>query len=71
MVTITTEVEVYLGDFEDHDLIDELESRGYYIGKQASEAPSVKGLYDAWVYSNGNFEDLFREFCRENIGRSF
>lgn len=71
MVSITTEVEVYMDDFDDEELLSELESRGYYVGKHASDAPCVYDLYDAWVYKLGNFENLFREFCRVNIGRSF
>lgn len=71
MASITTEVEVYLDEFDDEELLSELENRGYYVGKRASDAPCVNALYDAWVYKLGNFEDLFREFCRVNIGRSF
>lgn len=69
MVSITTEVEVYMDDFDDADLIDELEGRGYYVRK--TWCPSLESLMDAWVLDKNKFEDLFREFCRENIGRSF
>lgn len=71
MVSITTEVEVYLDDFEDDELIGELQDRGYFISKKLSEIPDTQNLYDAWVYKNGNFENLFREFCKATIGRSF
>lgn len=31
MVSITTEVEVYMDDFDDEELVAELEGRGYYV----------------------------------------
>jgi hypothetical protein len=71
MVSITTEVEVYMDDFEDEDLIEELTERGYYVSKSSGDIPVVQSLYDAWVYKTGNFEDLFRQFCQQSIGRSF
>jgi hypothetical protein len=71
MVSITTEVEVYMDDFDDEDLIEELTDRGYYVSKSSSDIPVAQNLYDAWVYKTGNFEDLFRKFCQATIGRSF
>ena len=72
MVSITTEVEVYMDDFDDEELVAELEGRGYIVNKNASsDSCSIQTLYNAWVYKTGNFEDVFRQFCRENIGRSF
>ncbi len=71
MVSITTEVEVYMDDFDDRDLIEELTDRGYYVSKSSGDIPVAQGLYDAWVYKTGNFEDLFRQFCQHTIGRSF
>ena len=68
ITTITTEVEVYMDDFSDQELIEELTDRGYYVSKTFGE---VADLYNAWVYKTGNFEDLFRQFCQESIGRSF
>jgi hypothetical protein len=70
MVSITTEVEVYMDDFNDRDLIEELTDRGYYVSKSSGDI-STQSLYDAWVYKTGNFEDLFRQFCQHTIGRSF
>ena len=70
-VTINTDVEVYMDDFDDIDLVEELASRGYHVSKVDIGTPSINTLYDAWVYKNGNFDDLFRDFCRETIGRSF
>lgn len=71
MASITTEVEVYLDEFDDAELVDELENRGYYVGKGPTDFLSVNALFDAWVLDKNKFEDLFREFCRQNIGRSF
>jgi hypothetical protein len=72
MVSITTEVDVYLEDFDDEDLIKELESRNYYVSKGTEDCRTpLEHLYEAWVYKTGDYEDLFRKFCQENIGRSF
>lgn len=72
MASITAEVEVYLDEFDDAELVDELENRGYYVSKSSAHgSPSLESLMDAWVLDKNKFEDLFREFCRENIGRSF
>ena len=71
MVSITTEVEVYMDDFDDQDLIEELTDRGYYVSKSSGDIPVAQSLYDAWVYKRGDFEELFRQFCRHTIGRSF
>jgi hypothetical protein len=72
MVMVSTYVDVDLEEFDDQDLLDELEGRGYYISKSSAHgSPSLESLMDAWVLDKNKFEDLFREFCRENIGRSF
>ena len=61
------EVDVSLEDFSDEDLIEELESRGASYGKNVS----VEQLLDAWILYRDKFEDLFRDYCRETIGKSF
>lgn len=73
MAYITTEVHIELDEFDDKELIEELVDRGYYIsGKEKSgNTCTVQSLYDAWVYKSGNFEDVFRQFCQQTIGRSF
>ena len=69
---VTTEVYVELDEFDDEELLNELEGRGYYISKStACGSPSLESLLDAWTLDKSKFEDLFRDFCRENIGRSF
>jgi len=72
MVSITTEVDVYLEDFDDEDLIKELESRNYYVSKGTEDCRTpLELLYEAWVYKTGDYEDLFRRYCQATIGRSF
>ena len=72
MVSITTEVEVYMDDFDDQDLIEELTDRGYYVNKLVEDCRTpLDRLYEAWVYKTGDYEDLFRKYCQQNLGRSF
>jgi hypothetical protein len=72
MVSITTEVDVYLDDFDDEDLIEELKDRGYYVNKPVEDCRTpLELLYEAWVYKTGDYEDLFRKYCQQNLGRSF
>jgi hypothetical protein len=71
MAYITTEVHIELDEFDDEELLAELEDRGYYVSKSSGDIPVAQSLYDAWVYKTGNFEDLFRQFCQHTIGRSF
>jgi hypothetical protein len=61
-------VEIHLEDFSDEELIEELEFRGvtYHKGYVTCEQ-----LLDTWLLYPDKFEDLFRKFCRENIGKSF
>jgi len=71
MPYVTTEVHIELDEFDDCELIEELTDRGYYVSKSSGDVPVAQSLYDAWVYKTGNFEDLFRKFCQQSIGRSF
>lgn len=61
------EVDVDLEEFTDEELIEELESRGVSHGKKVS----CEQLLDAWLLYRDKFEDLFRDYCRETIGKSF
>ena len=61
------EVDIDLEDFTDEELIEELESRRASYGKNVS----VEQLLDAWILYRDKFEDLFRDYCRETIGKSF
>ena len=66
MVTYTTEVdvEVDLDDFDDSDLIDELEARGYYVAENAPDIISVEYAWnrgdkkDALIYLERMFPEL-------------
>jgi hypothetical protein len=72
MVWVSTEVDVDLEDFSDEDLIEELRERNYCVSKGTEDCRTpLELLYEAWVYKTGDYEDLFRKFCQENIGRSF
>ena len=62
------EVEVDLEDFSDEELIEELESRNVSYHKTDV---SCEQLLDAWILYRHKFEDLFREYCRDTIGKSF
>ena len=71
-VTINTDVDVYLDDFSDEDLIEELRDRGYYVGDNEKVSnTSLEELYISWTLDRDTFEDKFRAYCRENLGRSF
>jgi hypothetical protein len=62
------EVEVALEDFSDEELIQELEDRRVSYNKNNV---SCEQLLDAWILYRHKFEDLFREYCRDTIGKSF
>ncbi len=62
------EVEVALEDFSDEELIQELEDRNVSYNKNNV---SCEQLLDAWILYRHKFEDLFREYCRDTIGKSF
>ncbi len=74
MVSVTTEVEVYLDEIDDLDLIEELRSRNYHVfGQDADRTTlvSLEDLYTSWTLDRDSFEERFRDYCRENLGRSF
>lgn len=72
MVSVTTEVEVYLDEIDDLDLVEELRGRGYYVGEEEKTSnTSLESLYIAWTLDRNSFEEKFRDYCRENLGRSF
>lgn len=52
--SVTTTVEVYLDDFDDDVLIEELECRGYTISKTAD--PSLLDEVIVW-YKRGNIKE--------------
>jgi hypothetical protein len=62
------EVEIDLEDFSDDELIEELEVRKVYYHRGHV---TCEQLLDAWLLYPDKFQDLFRTYCRENIGKSF
>lgn len=63
------EVDVDLDDFSDEELIQELEDRR--VSYSQCNNVSCEQLLDAWILYRDKFEDLFRDYCRETIGKSF
>ncbi len=61
------EVDVDLEEFTDEELIEELAARGVSYEKSVS----CERLLDTWVLDRDKFEELFRQYCRETIGKSF
>ncbi len=61
------EVDVDLEEFTDEELMEELDSRGVSYSKNVS----CETLMDAWLFDRDKFEELFRQYCRETIGKSF
>ena len=57
MPTVHKEVECDISDFDDDDLIDEIESRGYTVlmEDQEDQHPEIKEAI--WRYKNGYIED--------------
>lgn len=67
-VSTTVDVEVDLDDFEDEELQDELNRRR---GWKFQSDTDLEDLLETWVYRRDQFEDKFRAYCREILGRSF
>ena len=65
--TIETEVEVDLDDFSDEELIDELQLRNSVYRSNVS----CEHLLDTWLFNRDKFEEVFRDYCRYTIGKSF
>ncbi len=63
-------VEVDLEDFEDDDLISELQSRGYSVGEEFKADESLEVLYELKkLQKNAEFEAKFAEYVWETIGK--
>ena len=82
-VSTTVDVEVDLDDFEDEELQDELNRRrgdDFEDEELQDELNRRRGwqsgtiledLLETWVSRRDRFEDEFRAYCREILGRSF
>lgn len=73
MPTVSAYVEVDLADFDEDDLVDELESRGYRVIKNTAEEADTN-LIDAMLYAFklGNEERAMRlakELVQDATGR--
>jgi hypothetical protein len=73
---ITTEVEVDLDNFDDEDLIEVLQDRGYKIVKnhEAWVSESVWKLYQDWLHDEGDndrrFDKSLRKFFSEQLNKN-
>ena len=56
MPTVSTFVEVDLDDFDDDDLITELEQRGYLVSSEETDPDNLLAEM-IWRYKNGYIED--------------
>lgn len=61
------EVDVDLEEFTDEELIEELAERGVSYERSVS----CERLLYTWILDRDKFEDMFRTYCRETIGKSF
>jgi hypothetical protein len=70
MRTITVDVEIDLGDFDDDDLIDELESRGQSVaGTLGDGAASLQEIYYALKFGlNERALELMRRHISDQLG---
>lgn len=78
-VTTTVDVEVYLEEFDDDDLIDEVKSRGYEVYNKGEVKKSkdddvkfydhtIKDLYNTYMTCSPEFfEKQLKKFFREHL----
>lgn len=62
MPYITVDVDVDLDEFEDQDLIDELEGRGWYVGQSPNWTPKFEDL------TNDEEEIILRFLMNAEVG---
>jgi hypothetical protein len=68
MTTKYTEVEINLDYFEDDELIEELEARGYKVRESANDMANK--LYEAYALGNKELvNSLIEKFIYEEVGR--
>ena len=72
---VTVEVDVYLGDIDSDDLIEELESRGYYVSKNGVvgdwDVPDTELHEIVQLHRTGNpqWESKAIEYLYEQAGK--
>ena len=71
----TVEVDVNLSDFDDEDLIEALEYRGYVIdkatvsfGRRPEEDDPIQEIYQAMKFGKP-YDELVRKFIMDRTGR--
>jgi hypothetical protein len=65
--------EIDLVEYEDRDLIGELEKRGYTVRHKKHTDEDIFNLYQAWLDDKGDndrrFEKALRKFFEENLNK--
>lgn len=68
-MTITTDVEVQLDDFDEDDIIEYLEDQGYYVTKcvsKTSEVVLITPSYDNQMNSIEHIKDILQKHCYDS-----
>ena len=73
---VTAEVEVYLDEWDDEDLVEELENRGYTVDKcipKNEVIDDIFALYKEWMDDQGDrdirFEKAMRAFFEKHLNK--
>ena len=73
---VTVDVDVYLDDIDEYELVEELKDRGYFVGKK-DELPLpdhinslVTNVYLAKVLGAPNLDEYLNELFNEVLNRS-
>jgi hypothetical protein len=71
----TIEIDVDLSDFDDEDLIETLEDRGYVVnkttisfGRTSEEGDPIQKIYQAMKFGKP-YDELVRKFVMDHTGR--
>lgn len=64
MAYVTVDVDVYLDEFSDKELISELRSRGYFVSEVHEDMSSIEQV--AWLLNIGKIEDALILLERDN-----
>lgn len=68
-VTVSVDVDVMMENFDDEDLVEELEARGYVVTKIAAATPSAEAAYLAARPMLDRPPDPLRSFILEQSKR--
>lgn len=64
MAYVTVDVDVYIDEFSDKELISELRSRGYYVSEVYEDMSSIEQV--AWLLNMNKVEDALILLERDN-----